>query len=1262
MKKSITGYKKNSKDKNEPILEIPSSNITMRDVLHPVFSIGTQGVDVMEPGQDYKFNTGSTIEIPYKQLGGFVETGLPAVNSKEYQIKKGDTLGAIAKKYNISVSELSTANNIANPNKIKENQKIIIPVKPSTSFSKKDLQESYKTNKPVKYDDKKLYKGLDESKIDNHQVILDYYKKNKPDSPYTVIDKKTNILYQYDEDNNLINQFRVGLGKDQGDQYTINSKNKQIDRNTSSAGIYRVSEQNKNESYQHEYDNNIVLLENERGMRQAMSIHQLPNSSKKKRQALLENNDLTDDDFSNGCVNCTKEQFEKYNKLVTKNQPVYVLPEEDGNFFTVKDKKLAFTTNKNKNYGQYNYTPKSKESIPLNVKSNSPTDYKNQFINALTKEKSKLQKDLNLSSDEYDELAKRAYGIFGQESSFGEGSWNPSHNYKLENLYTALFDTPEERQNRSLGLTQIRPKHINPDFAKKYGINSESLNYPYQSAIATMERLADSLQSVKQSNVRDKYKNMTPENVYDYATTFYNKPETVRAGKASGNNTYVQNVNKYAKELDSMTKKNKPENKKMLAKYQKGGTIKEFESYLSSLEETDQDELLDYMETMDYENQQEFLKGGRVQWESYQKGGVTKDSIKNRDLVMKETRPMTSQARAADVYGGANNYPAISFSKRGSGKTKSRDRFREKEQGGLIYQDGGETSLVPVEVEGKETIVKPNGELYKFEGPKHKHGGIDILAEPGSKIFSHHSKAPQELIKTVLGKTTKKKMSYADISKKFDTTKWSKVLQNPDSDEYQKKTAELKMSGNLSMLETIFQTQEEEKEAKGIPSSLKARKGLDVTTQWDRTFPKFPQGKPQNADDWNVLLNGVPGEFLLPQEDSKPTGAFFDLSPSKVEPPYRERPKYELAVTGTEASTLGSSPNRRTELVDYFGYGDNQPNGAAPVLPAAPAIPTRNGKPSRKSGTSAPTITKAPSRTDILKFRSPDEEPPEGEVIIDAPNVTDRTSIVEYKSQFPEDTNTWDATPKEEQVKKKKGEFGIDSKLAGTVLDIGLALSDNINVKQPNLWDLRKNPLFTRFVDFDDKEAGRNLSLSIQQIQNSNMPEDVKQARIADMNAQYQDHTAKVAFGNAQRYESKLNQDTEKLQTYINNNIDQHHQDVERYNQQKAHVDYLRDQFTAQRKSRVVNSMRNYLDYVDRTYKQNKLLSENYEMNPFSGKINFKGNTKDVLKQKESEMAQYKQNSKNAIQLPNGASMTMLNDTTGIVTSSTGSIEIVKLK
>lgn len=475
----------------------------------------------------------------------------PVSKDKKYVIQKGDSLGLIAKKHNISVSELSTINKISNPNKIVAGQSLTIPSERFTIFSEKDLKESSKKNKPIEYDTKKLYQGFDSDIINNKQVILEYHKKNKIDKPYTIIDKKTNTLYQYDADNNLINSFRVGLGKKSGDdKYTVNSKNERIDRNSTPGGIYTIDEKNKNESYRQEYNNNIALLKNERGMRQATAIHQLPNSSESKRRNLLENSNPNDDDFSNGCVNCTKEDFLKFNQFISPGQNVYILPEEEGNFFTEKNGKLAFTTNRNKNFGQYNFTPKDTATvIPFNLEPDQKTEYKGKFLDALANEKANLMKDLNLSSDEYDELAKRAYGIFGQESSFGEGSWNPKYNYKLEKLYVDTFDTPTEKQNRSLGLTQVRPKFISPEISEKYGINAETLYNPYQAAIATMDRLADGLQVVKNSATRDKYPNLTPDKVYDYATTFYNKPEAVRLGFASGENSYVQNVNKFASEL-----------------------------------------------------------------------------------------------------------------------------------------------------------------------------------------------------------------------------------------------------------------------------------------------------------------------------------------------------------------------------------------------------------------------------------------------------------------------------------------------------------------------------------------------------------------------------------------------------------------------------------------------------------------------------------------------------------------------------------------
>jgi len=705
-------------------------------------------------------------------------------------------------------------------------------------------------------------------------------------------------------------------------------------------------------------------------------------------------------------------------------------------------------------------------------------------------------------------------------------------------------------------------------------------------------------------------------------------------------------------------------------KKQKGGTIKEFESYLSSLEETDQDELLDYMESMDYEDQQRFLGGGKVMWKSYQQGGLIDTSSLLQNSFAKGRSPIITkpemglsdyadqldrkklQLRLAAAKNSSSTPMALSFIG-GNNKSKSNDRFREKEFGGSIYQDGGQNNMSLVEVEGKETIVKPNGELYKFEGPTHKGGGIDILAEPGSKIFSHHSKAPSELIKTVLGKETKKKMSYADISKKFDTTKWSKILQNPDSDEYEKKTAELKMSGNLAMLETIFQTQEEEKMVTG---KGKMQYGGPVLPQkkmytsfWD-TYLDKQMGNDQ--DPLEISQSLTPLQQIRSMYNNLPEATVIGKRPN-----YPGGSQYDLSVTETAPSGLASPPGRISSPV-YTGQG-MLPSATTelPIVdPGTSSLHRNYSVPSKSKNTSTKTTGRS-----SFPFSIKDEPAPEVDLNMSTPVVNDRSSLVEYTSQDT-DTSPTTAVTKPAEAEKKKSDFGIGHKLAGTILDIGLAMSDNIHVKEPKLYDLRKTPLFTRFVDFDDKEAGRNLSLSIQQIQNSNMPEEVKQSRIADMNAQYQDHTAKVAFANAQRYEGKLNQDTEKLQTYINNNIDQHFQDTERYNEQKAKVDFLKDQFQAQRKSRIVNSLRNYLDYADEINMKNQILSEQYAINPITGKINFKKGKKDPLKDKEMEMNQYKQNSKNAVQLPNGASMTMINETTGIVTSSNGSVEIVKLK
>lgn len=79
MKVSKTGYKKNSKDKNQPSLLIPSNRITMKGVEFPVLGTDNYGnQQMMYPGQEYSFPGDYVIEKPMKNwLNKYQEGGEP---------------------------------------------------------------------------------------------------------------------------------------------------------------------------------------------------------------------------------------------------------------------------------------------------------------------------------------------------------------------------------------------------------------------------------------------------------------------------------------------------------------------------------------------------------------------------------------------------------------------------------------------------------------------------------------------------------------------------------------------------------------------------------------------------------------------------------------------------------------------------------------------------------------------------------------------------------------------------------------------------------------------------------------------------------------------------------------------------------------------------------------------------------------------------------------------------------------------------------
>jgi len=549
---------------------------------------------------------------------------------------------------------------------------------------------------------------------------------------------------------------------------------------------------------------------------------------------------------------------------------------------------------------------------------------------------------------------------------------------------------------------------------------------------------------------------------------------------------------------------------------------------------------------------------------------------------------------------------------------------------GPAFEKGGPTPTYPelgrgnVEVEDQETVKTPDGKLFKFEGNTHEQGGIQTQLPGGSIIFSDHIKAPQSITELVLGRKTNKKYSYADLSKKFPTQKSLNTLKNPDSDQFEVNTAELTLNKNQAMLDTIFGAQEAEKIQK---SKSKFQKGGKLYAQSGTLVPPTPL------------------TYFNPSLFEEQLGAF--PYPTSTDP-------FNPENYGKGYEDVGKSypfDSGRGSVAKYLFEQEGKIPQSTPTVQTK--RPTGKGK-AVKASTPTPI-------EDNFKASIPLPFDPLPQRNLSSQLTYSRNPFEETQTQSDTNTTSSDTESYPGFAKSRgKGKFGINPKLAGTIMDIGLALSDNLNVEGPILFNNKTYPLFNRFVNFDNKEPGRNLSLSVQQIQNSNMPEQVKQAQIAQLTAQANEQQSQVDFGNQQRYEQKQERDINKLQQYQDRNTLVGNQDLENYLQRKGRVESLKNEFKARRKSNIVNSIRGYADYVDELHLKNQIYADNYRVNPITGRVDFTGGKQDPLKQQEQLMQQYQQNVQNQISLPNGATMTLLGNGHAVVVDSDGKTQIVK--
>lgn len=156
-----------------------------------------------------------------------------------------------------------------------------------------------------------------------------------------------------------------------------------------------------------------------------------------------------------------------------------------------------------------------------------------------------------------------------------------------------------------------------------------------------------------------------------------------------------------------------------------------------------------------------------------------------------------------------------------------------------------------LEAEGRETAMVNTGNIpafYTISGPRHAQGGVPLNLPDDSFIFSDFRemriKDPELLAK--FGKAVKKGQSFtpAELSKQYDINKYRQILQDPNSDKLDKKTAEIMIRNYNMKLGALALAQE-------------SKKG-------------FPQGIPAVAKPF-MEANGLSEEDFIPKEEEEAT-------------------------------------------------------------------------------------------------------------------------------------------------------------------------------------------------------------------------------------------------------------------------------------------------------------------------------------------------------------------------------------------------------
>ena len=471
-------------------------------------------------------------------------------NYREVTVKPGDNLTKIAKENNVSVQELIQFNGITNPNNIYVNQKIKIPSE-SNEYRWKDVaQYEEEINKSF---------GQNYAGLINH-----YHSINKTGEFYIIDDKNSDKLGIY-KDGKLIKQFNVIHGANgKQDKWNAHQRSIYTGANPGEQDNYTITRYKKDKNGKYILDKHGKRIIDDAGGNlstpagkyyseiSSSLYHGYPswmrysdreNPSGSSVPSSIHHRDIIGPGrYSNGCTGMSgKDLLEMRRILGNSHKPVvtYILPNDpQSNRFFIRNGQLNFSsTTKSKPWTKGGVEQRDYRGRPIITSPQlngiskgyrSPITFKfdeidsqgdkydshqidvvNKFAQGLSDNKQSLMYDLGINDDTYNNLATRALGILGRESSYGKQNGELENGVKSLGKYLGLTNTspdiyrkyegyfgysPARDNTNSIGLTQMRLSQLSDDelqLLEKYNISKEDLVYnPEKAAIATMIHLS----------------------------------------------------------------------------------------------------------------------------------------------------------------------------------------------------------------------------------------------------------------------------------------------------------------------------------------------------------------------------------------------------------------------------------------------------------------------------------------------------------------------------------------------------------------------------------------------------------------------------------------------------------------------------------------------------------------------------------------------------------------------------------------------------